>query len=309
MRCLVVVGVLSVIAPLAAPALADVLYEQVVRTSDSLVRGTVELEDRVTVSLRGDRWRQEIEGARSVTTRRGARYSKPGHRVTLDQADRAVRYEIDLDAGTYAAEPFAEIVRAQEAALGAAERALGVDPAGPPPAVEVSVSRTGERLTVHGRECERVILRARKDVIPAATRGAGPAAATPVRFADTFNLCLAPETAETREARALEMRIAGLTGERGALLDRQLRVFDARRDILAIFELLNRVLEREQERVGGFPLRWERVFTGPRRDQPEAVLYRHSGEVTRLESGALDPSGFELPAGLVLDPRRGSPAP
>ena len=279
------------------------------------MRGTVELEDTVVVSVKGERWRQEIEGARSVVNRRGTRYSKPGHRVTLDQLDRGVRYEINLDAGTYAEEPLVGLGREQEAAIAAAEKVLGVEPAGlapAVPAVDVTVTRTGERQTVHGRACERVVLRAVKEVVLATTRGGGRPATTPSRFSDTFDVCVTPDTAETRELRAVETRIAGLTGERGPLLDRQLRVFDARRDLLAVFELMNRVLEGEQEKLGGLAVRWERIFTGPRRDQLEATLYRHRGEVSRLEGGSLGATAFELPAGLTLDSRRGParlPAP
>jgi hypothetical protein len=76
-----------------------------------------------------------------------------------------------------------------------------------------------------------------------------------------------------------------------------------------VFELMTRVLEGEQERLGGFPLRWERLFVGPRRDQAQVTLYQYGGEVTRLEANPLDLGRFELPAGLTLDDRRGAPRP
>ncbi len=94
MRRLVVGGVLGLVLGVGAGAArADVSYDLVAYTTDSLVRGTVELEERVSVSVQGDRLRQEARGARTVVTRRGARYQKPGHRLTLEQPDRGVRYD------------------------------------------------------------------------------------------------------------------------------------------------------------------------------------------------------------------------
>jgi hypothetical protein len=306
--------VLAVIAAGGAGlAAADVTYEALVRTADSLTRGTAELEDTVTVSVRGDRIRQEIRGMRSVVTRRGARYAKPGHRVTLDQVDRGLRYEINLDAGTYSEEPFTSARLHHEETIAAAEKVLGIGPATPLPTPSVSIQRPGERQQVHGRDCERVILRTTKEIALATTRGAGVAGPDAVRLEMTHDLCLAADLAPMREVRAIEERVEDLTGMRGPLADRQLRVFEARRDILAMFELMQRLLEREQQRLGGVPLRWERTFVGPRRDQPQATLFRHTGEVTRIETLPLDPKSFELPPGLTPDPRRvsadRSPAP
>ncbi len=288
----------------AGSAGADALYELVARTSDSLTRGTVELEEKVTVSVKGDRMRQEVSGTRTVVTRRGARYQKPRHHVTLDQLDRGRRYEINLDAGTYAEESFATLRQQHAEGIAAAEKALGVNPSGPPPSLVISVDRPGERQQVDGRECERVVLKSSKDVVLAATRGGGPVEQTPSRFSMTFDLCIAPDTRVLREVHAVEDRIGNLTGMRGALLERQLRIFGSRRDILAVFELMHRLMEREQQGLGGVPLRWEQVFVGPKREQPQATLFRHWGEVTRVEDRVLDASNFDLPLGLTLEQQR-----
>jgi hypothetical protein len=314
MRDLLRAGVLVAITVGGAGfAAADVMYEAVVRTADSLTRGTAELEDTVTVSVRGDRIRQEMRGVRSVLTRRGARYEKPGHRVTLDQVDRGLRYEINLDAETYVEEPFTSTRVHHEETIAAAEKVLGIGPATPLPALAVSIQRPGERQQVHGRECERVVIRATKELTLVTTRGAGRAGPEPVRFEMTHDLCLAPDLPPMREVRAIEERVEDLTGMRGPLADRQLRVFEARRDVLAVFELMQRLLEREQQRLSGVPVKWERTFVGSRRDQPQVTLFRHTGEVTRIETQPLDPRDFELPPGLTLDPRRlsadRSPAP
>ena len=305
MSGLLLAGVLAVIAASGVRlAAADVLYETVVRTADSLTRGTAELEDTVTVSVKGDRIRQEIRGVRTVLTRHGARYQKLGHRVTLDQVDRGLRYEINLDAGTYIEEPFVGARRQHEETIAAAEKVLGIAPTAPAPTLAVSIERPGEHQKVHGRDCERVILKTTKEVVLAATRGTGRAGPEAVRFAMTDDLCIASDLPPMGEVRAIEERVEDLTGMRGALAERQLRVFEARRDILAVFELLQRLMEREQHRLGGVPLKWERMFVGPRRDQPQVTLFRHTGEVTRIETQPLDSIVFELPPGLTLDTRR-----
>lgn len=302
MRYGVIVGILGVaIFGGAVPATGDVLYELVVRTSDSLVRGTVDLAEKVTVSVKGDRMRQEMSGTRAVVTRRGARYQKPGHHVTLDQLDRGRRYEIDLDAGTYREESFADMRQRHEEEIAAAEKALGVKPTDAPPFVNVTIERPGERHEVHGRGCERLVLKAMREIVLVATRGSGPAGQTPSRFSMVFDLCVAPNAELLREVGSVEERVADLTGLRGDLLERQLKVFGARRDAFAVFELLQHLLEREQRRLGGVPIRWERVFVGPKRDQPQTTLFRYWGEVTRIEAGVLDAGQFELPPGLKLD--------
>lgn len=302
MRDGVIVGILGVVIfGGTVSATGDVLYELVIRTSDSLLRGTVDLEEKVTVSVKGDRMRQEMSGTRAVVTRRGKRYQKPGHHVTLDQLDRGRRYETDLDAGTYREESLAGIRRRHEEEIAAAEKALGVKPTDAPPSVNVTIERPGERHQVHGRECERVILKATREIVLLATRGSGPAGQTPSRFSMVFDLCVAPNAELLREVRSVEDRVADLTGLRGDVLERQLKIFGARRDPFAVFELLQHLLEREQQNLGGAPIRWERVFVGPRREQPQVTLFRHWGEVTRIEAGVLDAGQFELPPGLKLD--------
>lgn len=302
---LVMLGVLAIaLSSGAGSADADALYELVARTSDSLVRGTVELEEKVTVSVKGDRMRQEVTGTRTVVTRRGARYQKPRHHVVLDQLDRGLRYEIYLDAGAYAEESFATLRQQHAEEIAAAEKTLGLNPTGPLPSLVISVDRSGGRQQVHGRECERVVLKSSKDVVLAATRGAGPVEQTPSRFSMTFDLCIAQDTTLMREVHAVEDRVGDVTGMRGALLERQLRIFGSRRDILAVFELMHRLMERQQQSLGGVPLRWERVFVGPKREQPQATLFRHWGEVTRVEDRVLDASNFDLPPGLQLEQRR-----
>ena len=302
MRYRVILGVLGVaVFAGAVPARGDVLYELVVRTSDSLLRGTVDLEEKVTVSVKGERMRQEMSGTRAVVTRRGKRYQKPGHHVTLDQLDRGRRYEIDLDAGTYMEESFAGMRRRHEEEIASAEKALGVKPTDALPPVTVSIERPGERHQVHGRGCERVILKAAREITLVATRGSGPAGQTPSRFSMVFDLCMARDAGLLREVRSVEERVADLTGMRGELLERQLRIFAARRDSFAVFELLQHLLEREQENLGGVSIRSERVFVGPKRDEPQVTLFRHRGEVTRIEDGTLDAGQFELPPGLKLD--------
>ncbi|OLB01142.1 MAG: hypothetical protein AUH09_02180 [Candidatus Rokubacteria bacterium 13_2_20CM_70_12] len=233
-----------------------------------------------------------------MVTRRGARYTKPGKSLTLDQLDRGRRFEIDPDTGTYVEQAFADIRRRREAELSAAEKALGIDSAEAPPALPVSVDRTGERLQVHGRHCERVVLSSTREAVVGAGRGAPEAQATPSRFAMTFDLCLAPDVPAVAEAHALEERIGDLTGARGPALDRELRVFAHRRDVFAVFELMHRLLEREQQRLGGVALRWERVFAGPRRGALQETLVREQGELARIEAGSLDARAFELPPTL-----------
>ena len=287
-------------ALLLAPATvrADTTYEMLLRTSDLLGGGTVELEERIVVSVKGDRLRQEATGTRTVETRRGARYEKPGQSLTLAQLDRGRRFEIAPDAGTYVEQTFADGRQRRETALAAAEKALGIDAVEAPPALPVSVDRTGERLRVHGRDCERVVLRSTREIVVVAGRGAPEASTTPSRFAMTFDLCLTPAARAVAEAQALEARICDLTGERGPTLDRELRVFARRRDVFAVFELMHRLLEREQQRLGGVALRWERVFSGPRRGELQATLVRERGEITRIEERSLDASAFELPRAL-----------
>src|SRR2546428_644381 len=87
-------------------------------------------------------------------------------------------------------------------------------------------------------------------------------------------------------------------GAGGPALDRALRVFAHRRDVFAVFELMHRLLEREQQRLGGVALRWERVFTGPRRGAFQETLVREQGELTRIEAGSLDARAFDLPPTL-----------
>ncbi|MGH7321489.1 MAG: hypothetical protein ACRELA_17950 [Candidatus Rokuibacteriota bacterium] len=309
MRHIAVAGALGLlVATGAVPVSADVRYEAVVRTTDSLTRGTVELEEKVTVSVKGDRLRQEVQGARTVVTRRGARYQKPGHRVTLDQLDRGLRYDINLDAGTYAEESLAGLRQQHEETITAAEQALKVNPAEALPALSVTVERTGEQREVHGTPCERVVLRSATEIVLTATRGGGPVGSAPTRFSMTFDVCLARDSA-LREVRAIEERVETATGERGALAERQLRIFAARRDVLAVYELMQRLMDRERQNLGGTPMRWEETFVGPRREQRDATLYRHFGEITRIEHRPLDASSFELPAGLTLDARRAGRLP
>lgn len=304
MRNVIMLGVLGLAVSLgAASADADVLYELAVRTSDSRVRGMVELEAKVTMSVKGDRMRQEVGGTLTVVTRRGARYRKPRHRVTLDQLDRGIRYEIDLDARTYAETPYASMRQQHEQEVAAAEKVLGLNSTGPLPSLVVSVHRTGERQLVHGRDCERVVLKSTREVLLVATRRRGPAEQIPSRFSLTFELCIAPDTALMREARAIEDRVADLTGMRGALQERHLRIFGYRRDILATFELMHRVMEREQHNLGGVPIRWEWVFVGPKGDQPQVTLFHHRGEVTRIEDRVLDAIHFDIPPGLEREQR------
>jgi len=283
-RGVLLAGLGAALALSPSIARADATYEMTLRTTDTLVGGTVELEQRIVVGVKGGRLRQEATGVRAVVTRRGARYEKPGHRLTLE-------------------ETFADARQQRETQLAAAEKALGIASREATPSLPVSVDRTGERLSVHGRECERVVLRSTREVVVVGGRGASRTETGPSRFVMTFDLCLAPHMAPLAEAQALEARIADLTGARGAPQDRELRVFARRRDVFAVFELMHRLLEREQNRLGGVALRWERVFSGPGRDEPQATLVRQRGEITRIEGGSLDASAFELPSGLTRDPR------
>src|SRR3989449_9257037 len=86
---------------------ADATYEMLLRTEDRLVGGTVELEERIGVSVKGDRLRQEATGSRAVGTPRGARYTKPGQSLTPDQLDRGRRFESDPGTGAYVGPGFA----------------------------------------------------------------------------------------------------------------------------------------------------------------------------------------------------------
>src|SRR3989442_4839714 len=246
---------------------ADSTYEMMLRTQDALVGGTAEVEARITVSVKGNRMRQEATGSRTMVTRSGARYQKPGHRLILDQDDTRRRFEIDLDAATYVEETFADARQRHEAELAVAEKALGIGPAKAIPTLAVSVARTGERLRVHGRECERVVLRSTREAVVVGGRGAPKSEPAPSRFAMTFDLCLAPDVPALAEARALEARIGDLTGTRGQTQDRELRLFAHRRDVFAVVELMHRLLEREQHRLGVLALRCEWVVSGTLRDE------------------------------------------
>src|SRR5205814_1106765 len=121
---------------------------------------------------------------------------------------------------------------------------------------------------VQGRECERVVLKSTREVVVVAGRGAPQAQAAPSRFAMTFDLCFARDVPAVAEAQALEERIGDAAGRRGPTLDRELRIF-------------------------------------ARGGEPQAALVREQGEVTRIESGPLDASAFELPPGL--HPRHAPP--
>src|SRR2546426_10196062 len=68
---------------------------------------------------------------------------------------------------------------------------------------------------------------------------------------------------------------------------------------------MHRLLEREQQRLGGVALRWERVFAGPRRGALQETLVREQGELTRTEAGSLDARAFELPPTLSPAGRSG----
>src|SRR5213076_312200 len=116
-------GLCGALVLVPAAARADATYEMTLRTSDVLVGGAVELEEQIVVSVKGDRLRQEATGSRAVVTRRGARYTKPGKSLTLDQLDRGRRFEIDPDTGTYVEQAFADIRRRREAELSGAEKA------------------------------------------------------------------------------------------------------------------------------------------------------------------------------------------
>jgi hypothetical protein len=304
MRTRAVIGSLAAtVALIAASAEADVSYDLSVRTLDGLGRGTVELEETITVSVRGDRKREEVRGTRTVVTRRGARYQKPGHALKLDLLDRGVRYEANLDAGTYVEESLDELRRRHEEEITAAERSLGVSADGSVPRLAVATERPEGRQTVHGRACQPVVLAAAREVALLPARGARPAGPGPSRFVMTVELCLALDAGSVAEARALDDRLRERLGLSGPLFERQLRIFDHRRDVFAVFELMSGVLEREQRRLG-LPLRWQRTLVGPRRDQPEAVLFLQTGELTRVDPRPLDGAGFGPPAGLQLDPRR-----
>jgi hypothetical protein len=298
-------GVAAAIVLTVAVAEADVAYGLSVRTLDALGRGTVELEETITVSVKGERMREEVQGTRAVVTRRGARYQKPGHAVKLDLVDRGLRYEINVDAGTYVEESLADLRRQREEEIAAAARALGVRAGGPQPAGVISTDQLGGDL-VGGRACEKVVLKATKAVVLLPSRGSRPAGSTPSLYVMTLESCLARDAQTLQEARGLDERLRDLLGLGGALLEQQLRIFDHRRDLFAVFELMSGLLEREQRKLG-WPLRWQRTLVGPRHDQPEAVLFRQTGELVWIDPRPLDTARFELPAGLQLDRRTVTP--
>jgi hypothetical protein len=299
-------GLAAAVVLTVAVAEADVSYGLSVRTLDALGRGTVELEETITVSVKGERMREEVQGTRAVVTRRGARYQKPGHAVKLDLVDRGLRYEINLDAGTYVEESLANLRRQREEEIAAAARALGVRAGGPLPAVVISTDRPAGGEQVQGRACERVVLKATTEVVLLPSRGSRPAHSTPSPFVMTLELCLARDAETLREARDLDERLRDLLGLSGSLLEQQLRIFDHRRDLYAVFELMSGLLEREQRKLG-LPLRWQRTLVGPRPNQPEAVLFRQTGELVWIDPRPLDTARFELPAGLQLDRRTITP--
>src|SRR2546426_11150467 len=68
---------------------------------------------------------------------------------------------------------------------------------------------------------------------------------------------------------------------------------------------MHRLLEREQQRLGGVALRWERVFAGPRRGALQETLVREQGELTRNEAGSLEARAVELPPTLSPAGRSG----
>jgi hypothetical protein len=297
----VISGVAAAIVLTVAVAEADVAYGLLVRTRDALGRGTVELEETITVSVKGERMREEVQGTRAVVTRRGARYQKPGHAAKLDLVDRGLRYEINVDAGTYVEESLADLRRQRENEIAAAAGPLGVRTDGPGLAVVISADRLGGDL-VGGRACEKVVLKATKEVVLLPSRGSRTVASAPSPFVMTLETCLAREAEPLQEARDLDERLRELLGQSGPLREQQLRVFDRRRDVFAVFELMSAVLEREQRKLG-WPLRWERTLVGPRHDRPEEVLFRQTGELVWIDPRPLDAARFELPAGLRLDRR------
>src|SRR5947208_10368040 len=65
-RGVLLAGLGAALALSPSIARADATYEMTLRTTDTLVGGTVELEQRVVVGVKGGRLRQEATGVRAV---------------------------------------------------------------------------------------------------------------------------------------------------------------------------------------------------------------------------------------------------
>jgi hypothetical protein len=278
-----------------APAAADVVYETTVRITDSLAAGTAEIEQTIRTSVTPSARREDVTGPRRVAVRRGRQYDRPGHRVRIELLDGAAAYDLDLEAGFYTRTPFAETARDRERALTEAEATVRAAPPDAPLSRPVIITRGSERASVNGMPCWPVRLEVSRDAA-GADRGAD--AAPSGRFVMSLDLCMTEESEVAALARSTEARVRELTGDTDPHLARLLEVLARRRDLFAVFDDLHYRLERERRNLTGIALRWVEQMTGPQRGNANTVLFRLEATVKTLESGAVDPAEFTIPASL-----------
>ncbi|MBI3989813.1 MAG: hypothetical protein HY347_09380 [candidate division NC10 bacterium] len=291
-RWLVLGGLFCLTLLKADVLLADVLYESDIRIKDALVRGAIEIEQHQTVSLKDAMRREELVATRTVTTRRGTRYARELHRVILQRLDEGVTSDVDVKTGTYTEEGFADELTRKTREIASAEDALKTVPEGVTRPLRVSVKPTGETKPLSGYECRRYLLTA--EVEAESPRGGGLQV-----YTVTWDLWVTDETDWSKEIRTLDQKIAERSGEDGALLERQMRIFERRSDLFAKFSLATLRLGQEQRKLRGFPMKWEQVLSGPAGAASSGVLFHLTGEITNLRLGPLKDDAFQLPPGLT----------
>lgn len=299
------VAVVGAALALPSAGLADVSWETSVRITDALGRGTAELDEAMRTVVTSSGRREEVTGVRRMTSRRGRQYDRPGHVVTLQLLDEGATYDLDLDAGSYTMTSFRDEARERDRQLRAAEGAFREVQPEPSSSRPVTLQRSETSTRVNGVECTPVRLEARRDVAATPPRDGDAPPAAGARYTMTLDVCVTAETSWTGEVRQVEQRLRELTGETDAYLDRLLEVLARRRDLFAVFDDLHYRLERARRTLPGLPLRWVETLTGPRRDDPEATLYRSEGTVKTLQVGPVAATEFTIPPDLTrVDTRR-----
>lgn len=302
---LLVVAVVGAALAFPSPGLAGVRWEASVRITDALGRGTVDLDEAMRTVVAPSVRREEVTGVRRMTSRRGRRYDRPGHVVTLQLIDAGATYDLDLDAGSYTVTPFADQARERDRQLREAEAAFREVPPAPSSRRPVTVQRSEGPTSVNGIECSTVRFETSRDVavMPLRDQNAPPTA--PARYTMTLEACLTPATEWAAEVRTVEQHVRELTGETDAYLDRLLDVLARRRDLFAVFDDLHYRLERERRKLDGLPIHWVQEMKGPYRGDPEATMFRLEGTVKTLEVGPVANTESAIPGHLTrVDTRR-----
>jgi hypothetical protein len=290
---------LAAVASLVGPpdAGGDVRYEATVRIVDALGRGTAEFDQRIVTAVSAVGIREEVVGSRTITTRRGGRYSRPGHRVLIHRLDEATSYDLDLDAGSYTRRTFQGQTRERERALRDAEAAFRTVP--PEESTIAPAAPAGGPTEVNGLSCSPRRIEASRvaALAPLRQRDADPQ--SPARFRMSLELCVTPETDWSAGLNTIERRVRQSTGETDEYLDRLLAVLARRRDLFAVFDDLHHRLERERRKLGGLVVRWTQELRGPHRGGADVVIFRLEGVVTTLAVGPVARGAFEVPPTLT----------